>query len=99
MGSLRYKSSVCCLIEIKMTKCTYFFLPGKKDALTTVISDFGNSHENGVPKHGAWPDIPPDTIWNWAVKIRGLDDNILAFVKLEMGEFVISVQDIFYLKS
>ena len=96
---MRYKSSVCCLIEIKMTKCSYFFLPGKKDALTTVISDFGNSHENGVPKHGAWPDIPPDTIWNWAVKIRGLDDNILAFVKLEMGEFVISVQDIFYLKS
>ena len=90
---------MCCLIEIKMTKCSYFFLPGKKDALTTVISDFGNSHENGVPKHGAWPDIPPDTIWNWAVKIRGLDDNILAFVKLEMGEFVISVQDIFYLKS
>ena len=77
-----------------MTKCTYFFLPGKKDALTTVISDFGDSHENRVPELGAWPDVPPDTIWNWAVKIEGLDDTIRALVELEMGELVISVQDI-----
>ena len=77
-----------------MTKCTYFFLPGKKDALTTVISDFGDSHENRVPELGAWPDVPPDTIWNWAVKIAGLDDTIRALVELEMGELVISVQDI-----
>ena len=77
-----------------MTKCTYFFLPGKKDALTTVISDFGDSHENRVPELGACPDLPPDTIWNWAVKIGGLDDTIRALVELEMGELVISVQDI-----